>query len=303
MNFSWYVPDDFPRKSLEKFLEHQGLSKSIIAKTKFNGGAIYVNHHRRNTDYPIKPKDHITVTLPPEKDAKHLVPVHRPLDIIFEDPHFLVVNKPAGLPSIPSRSSFYDSVANRVKGHLVRRAHESLAIHVVSRLDQDTSGLMLFAKHSFAHSVMAKQLHQQAMQKYYLALVVGHLAKPQGLIDQPIKRTAPYAMKRSVGIDGRPAQTKYRVLAEFPDMSLVQLKLLTGRTHQIRVHMQWLGHPLIGDPLYNPENQQLHRQALHAWKLCFKHPFTSELLTFQAPLPADIQQLLYQRGWSKNQMV
>lgn len=294
MQFSWYVPKDLAHKSLGKFLHHEGLSKTLLSKAKFHGGAIYVNHHQRNSDYPISAGDQITITLAPERDAAYIEPVFEPLPILFEDAHFLIVNKPAGLPSIPSRHFAHDSVANRVKGHLIQIGHESRSVHVITRLDQDTSGLMLFAKHSFAHALMAKQLHSQSLEKTYLAIAAGTFDQKAALIDAPIARVDAYQMKRTVQANGKPSQTKYRVLQQCTQGALLQVLLLTGRTHQIRVHMAHIGHPLFGDPLYGPNlaSGGLKRQALHCAHLRFVHPFTQEVVDCKAPMPADMAHLL-----------
>lgn len=292
MQFSWYVPKDFPSQSLETFLHQQGVSKTLLTKAKFHGGATYVNHHVRNSNYPIHPGDQITVALAPERDAEHIQPVFKAMPIVFEDKHFLIVNKPAGLPSIPSTRYRHDSVANRVKGHLMAINHESRAVHVITRLDQDTSGLMLFAKHSFAHALMAKQLHSKALAKTYVAIAKGQFTAQTGLIDQPIARVAADSMQRVVRADGKASQTQYWCLQQFPKGAFVRLLLLTGRTHQIRVHLDWLGHPLFGDQLYGPKDQLMTRQALHCAQLRFVHPFTGKIVACSAPLPQDMGQLL-----------
>lgn len=292
MHFSWHVPKNLGHESLGKFLHQQGVSKTLLAKAKFHGGAIYVNHRQRNSNYPIKSGDQITVVLAPERDAEHIRPVFKPLEILYEDAHFLLVNKPAGLPSIPSRNYQDDSVANRVKGHLILIQHESRAVHVITRLDQDTSGVMLFAKHSFAHALMAKQLHSKALEKTYLAIAKGQFEQKAGLIDEPIGRTSEFSMKRQVQADGKASQTQYWLMQQYAKGALVRLSLLTGRTHQIRVHLDWLGHPLFGDQLYGPKDTLMHRQALHCARLRFVHPFTGAIIDYGATLPKDMQTLL-----------
>lgn len=292
MHFSWFVTKESPHESLGKFLHQQGISKTLLAKAKYHGGAIYVNHHQRNSNYPIRPGDQITVALAPERDAEHITPVFKPIQILYEDPHFLIVNKPAGLPSIPSRNYNTDSVANRVKGHLIQIQHESRAVHVITRLDQDTSGVMLFAKHSFAHALMAKQLHSKALEKTYLAIAKGQFQKPMDLIDAPLGRKSEFSMRRSVMKDGKASQTRYWVLQQYPEGALLRLLLLTGRTHQIRVHLDWLGHPLFGDQLYGSKDTFLNRQALHCVRLRFEHPFTGKIVDCGAPIPEDMQELL-----------
>ncbi|MEE6714538.1 RluA family pseudouridine synthase [Schleiferilactobacillus harbinensis] len=290
MIFKWVVPDPAPA-TVQKFLTHRGLSRAFIGRTKFNGGALFVNSRQRNSDYPVHPGDVIRLIAPPEQGADTIIPSAKPLRILYEDQDILVVNKPPFVASIPSPNHHFDTMANRVKGYLQAQHNESDSVHVVSRLDRDTSGVMLFAKHSLAHSLLDTQLQDKTMQKEYLAIVSGALAVPSGLIDLPIRRAPNSTYERMVGAGGKPSQTAFAVTAYNTDASVVTVRLLTGRTHQIRVHFAALGHPLVGDDVYGQVSPAIARQALHAHVLRLIQPLTGAPLTIVAPLPPDIQNL------------
>lgn len=294
--FKWiYRQADFNLQgslTLQQFLQARGFSKTQIARLKFSGGQIFVNQRQRHTDYRLHDLDLIRVFLPPESASSSLVPSSLPLEIVYEDRLFLVINKPAGVPSIPSRRHPQDTMANRVKGYLMAQQKNAVAVHLVTRLDMDTSGLMIFAKHGYGHSLLAQQGVSQQLEKTYLAIIPGHLRQAAGLIDLPIRREQPHRMKRVVDQQGKTSQTRYQVLAASKQASLLQLQLLTGRTHQIRVHLTALGHPLYGDQLYGgPEHAAIKRQALHCCALKFYQPFKQRPIFLHATLPADMQNL------------
>ncbi|WP_373875464.1 RluA family pseudouridine synthase [Lapidilactobacillus luobeiensis] len=277
---------------LQQFLKQHGFSKAQIARLKFSGGQLFVNHHQRYTNYPLQDGDVIRVMLAPETAADSIILSQAPLEIIYEDEMFLVLNKPPLVPSIPSRSHPEDTMANRVKGYLAAQGAPSLAIHIVTRLDMDTSGLILFAKNSYAHNLMAQQAHSKQLQKTYLAIAAGVLTPTQGTIALPIRRAATHGMRRIIAADGKASRTDYRVVATAPQASLVRLRLLTGRTHQIRVHLAALGHPLYGDHLYQgPQCSLAPRQALHCAQLNFYQPILKKEIKLVAPLPADMARL------------
>ncbi|MCI2170266.1 RluA family pseudouridine synthase [Schleiferilactobacillus perolens] len=287
MIFKWVVPDDGP-ESMETFLTHLGLSRSFISRTKFNGGALFVNSHQRNSDYPIHPGDVIRLVAPPERSADNIIPSDLPIHVLYEDQDLLIVNKPPFVASIPSPQHPRDTMANRVKGYLHEIGNESDAVHVVSRLDRDTSGVMLFAKHSLAHSLLDHQIQSKAMIKEYFAVLTGALAPGSGLIDLPIDRAPDSLYARMVKVGGKASLTAYTVDTTTAQASIVSVRLLTGRTHQIRVHFDALGHPLVGDDLYGTTSPLIDRQALHAHVLRLRQPLTGQNITVTAPLPPDL---------------
>lgn len=228
--------------------------------------------------------------LPEERGL--ILPEGGPLDIVYEDGDLLVINKPAGLAVHPGPGHPGGTVGNFVADHLIRRG-EGGVFRCVNRLDRSTSGLMAAAKHAHAHQRLKEQLHTPEFVRTYLAVCQGAPVPAQGVIDAPIGRADGATIRREVRPDGQAARTHYRTLKEKDGNALVQLKLDTGRTHQIRVHMAHIGHPLLGDFLYGTEAPQvIARTALHAARLRFLHPIKGDLLDFSAPLPADMARLL-----------
>lgn len=295
MEFHWIYPETQPLQ-IKAFLSKQGISKKMLAKIKFQGGTITVNGQEENVLYQLQPQDQLTIQIPQEKPHELLQADDLPLSIVFEDEHLLVVNKPAGVPSIPAQYHPNGTMANRVKYYLCAQNYENQVVHIVTRLDKDTSGLMIFAKHGFAHAKLDQQLREKQLIKKYAALVSGnHLKLPlHDVICQPIARAKDSIMKRTVDPEGKDAKTEYWVKKQLPEASLVEIQLHTGRTHQIRVHFEFLGCPLLGDDLYGAEPSDLmDRQALHCQELFLVHPFTEERLHFTAPLPEDMAAVLH----------
>lgn len=292
MKFEWRVHDT-QTHILKSFLKQKGISKRLLAKIKFHGGKLYVNGIERTVRHVLQEQDIVTVYVPNEASQENVYAAHLPIDIIYEDEHILVVNKPYGVISIPSYAHPHYSMANRVKGYFVEKNYENQVIHVVTRLDRDTSGVMLFAKHQFAHALLDEQLRAHAIDKQYLAIGTKTLPEESGFISAPIQRCPDSIMKRQVSEDGdgKPALTEYRLVEQFHNGAMYRVKLHTGRTHQIRVHFTYKQSPLVGDTLYDaPVDSLLTRQALHCESIRFKHPFTQEELVCCAPLPEDIQQ-------------
>ncbi|WP_390405891.1 RluA family pseudouridine synthase [Lacticaseibacillus jixiensis] len=286
---------------LYTFLRQVGLSRAQIKRVKFHGGELFVNQAPVHTNYVLAPGDVVAVTLAPDAVSDNVIPYTAPLEIIYEDPYFLVVNKPAGSASIPDVAKSPDTMANRVKAYLIATHAESTAIHVVTRLDRDTSGLILFAKHSLAHSLIDAQLHTPQMQKRYVAIVSGQAAlPPHGWIVLRLGRTTEFYMQRGVTPEGKLSVSEYWVQAHHAAAWQVQVLLHTGRTHQIRAHFQALGHPLYGDDLYGGPMQGITRQALHCAELSFWHPFLQKQISLTAPLPQDMVALQQTLGLSAN---
>lgn len=279
---------------VKTFLKKHGISKGLLAKIKFKGGDIQVNGVRQNAIYLLDMGDLVTIEIPSEEDETgSLQAVDHPLNIVYEDEHFLVVDKPYGFASIPSvlHSS---TMANFVKGYYLRQQYENKQVHIVTRLDKDTSGLMLFAKHGYAHARMDKQLQAKTIQKRYFAFVHGRgKLAPKGDIIAPIGRPEDSIITRCVTKSGKYAHTSYEVIQSWGDIHLVDIWLHTGRTHQIRVHFSHIGFPLLGDDLYGGSLEfGIKRQALHCHQLSFCNPFTEKNLLLTSPLPADFQAVI-----------
>lgn len=279
---------------LKTFLTQQGISRRLLAKIKYAGGDLLVNGISHNVLVTLMPQTEVKIIFPPEKNRKEeLIASYVPLDILYEDRDFLIVNKPAKVASIPSILHPADSLINRVYGYYKMRDYDDIIPHIVTRLDRDTSGLVLFAKHRYAHALLNEQLKNKQVIKKYLALVHGHVSYTQLDIKAPIARCADSTMKREVSPNGQFAHTSLKVKQIFADTTLLELQLHTGRTHQIRVHCAHLGYPLVGDDLYGGKIQMpIQRQALHCYKLIFYHPFKQQMLAFDAKLPSDMLSFL-----------
>ena len=280
---------------LREFLAQKHISRTALTDIKYHGGKITVNDREENVRYIVNSGDVVLVQFPLENENPHMSGENIPIIVVYEDDDLLVVEKPAGMSTIPSREHPTGTLANAIVYHYEQINHTG-AVHFVTRLDYDTSGLVLIAKHRHIHHLLSLAQEQNLVTKEYLALIHGTLSIPSGRIDQPIARVNNSIIKREVRNDGQTASTLYRTLHTFQyqeqHYSLMQLQLLTGRTHQIRVHMEWMGHPLLGDGLYGGDCTHITRQALHCAKLQFAHPITEELLLLESPLPKDMQSIL-----------
>ncbi|ASW51900.2 RluA family pseudouridine synthase [Streptococcus suis] len=276
---------------IKTFLKKHGVSKGLLAKIKYTGGNIWVNNIERNATYLLDIGDRVTIDIPAEEDLTgSLKPISYSLDIVYEDDHFLAINKPVGYASIPS-ALHSSTIANFVKGYLIEQNYENKQVHIVTRLDRDTSGVMLFAKHGYAHARLDKQLQAKLIHKRYYALVKGNgQLEETGDIIAPIGRPEDSIITRCVTKNGKYAHTSYRVVQSWGD-----IQLHTGRTHQIRVHFSHIGFPLLGDDMYGGSLEcGIERQALHCHNLAFDNPFTAERIDLEAPLPEDFQAVINQ---------
>ncbi|KRM35925.1 RluA family pseudouridine synthase [Limosilactobacillus pontis] len=255
--------------------------------------------HVQVNGQPVKPKYKLAagdvVTIEPEKPKKiDLVPENIPLDIVYEDDDVIVVNKPQGMVVHPAPGHPDHTLVNALLYHSpLSTINGEFRPGIVHRIDKDTSGLLMVAKNDMAHRSLAAQLKAKTNEREYVALVHGVIKEDQGTVDAPLGRSPKDRKKQAVVADGRHAVTHFRVLRRYRHYTLVACRLETGRTHQIRVHMKYIGHPLAGDPLYGPRKTLPgNGQYLHARLLGFKHPQTGEQLTFTAPLPLYFQQML-----------
>ncbi|MCM3715585.1 RluA family pseudouridine synthase [Alkalihalobacillus oceani] len=288
----WIVGSDCDQQLLRLFLrEGCQLSKRTLADIKFNGGRILLNGREATVRATVYEGDRVTVELPPEEVSPSMQPEKLELKIVYEDSHLLVLNKPAGMATIPSREHPRHSLANAVLGYYQEKAIPA-TFHAVNRLDKDTSGLLVVAKHRFAHDRLSKLQQQGRLKRRYLAIVAGKLSEERGTIDLPIARQDDSIITRQVDARGQRAITHYEVEAYLEHATFVKIALETGRTHQIRVHFSHVGHPLLGDDLYGGPVEQIKRQALHCYRLEVEHPFTEEILVFEQPLPGDMKTLL-----------
>ncbi|MCL0312429.1 RluA family pseudouridine synthase [Apilactobacillus sp. TMW 2.2459] len=289
--FNWTMQDHEPMKLRTLLMQH-GVTRTLLKAIKFHGGKIIVNNKARYANFILKKDDKVKLVLPPEPSNDYVRASYNKIEIVYEDEHFLVINKPAGLASVPSRIYSEDSLVNRVKGYYLQQNYSNQKVHIVTRLDKDTSGLVLFAKHHLAHSVLDKQLKDHRLSKMYMALASGRIGYNHCQINLPIGRLKDSFVKRTVRDDGKMSKTEFWTIKRHKDVTLVRVKLLTGRTHQIRVHFDYIGHPLLGDWLYNPKDKRLNRQALHCYELRFHNPFDNKIVVCHADLPSDISNLI-----------
>lgn len=291
MKFSWRYEGPADRK-LRSVLKSFGVTSSLIKVAVYHGGKMQINGEDKWTVDLVHPGDEVSLFLPPEQPNDHINASEQPIQIVYEDDDFLILNKPAGVATVPAHHVVTaDSLVNRVKGYYLRQNYENLVTHVATRLDKDTSGLVVFPKHRFAHAVLDRQLKRHQVKKNYLAIVDGQLRVQHGYIDAPIDRDPVTFVQRTVIASGKPSATEYWLQAVSHSCSLVKIRLHTGRTHQIRVHFKYLGHPLVGDQMYGGPNE-MKRQALHCYWMQFYSPFKDQLITVSAPLPEDMQQFI-----------
>lgn len=290
--FLKFTIDSNDKKTVRKFLVQHKFSSSQLHNLKNKGGLVFVNHKQRHFDFKLKDGDNLLVVLNVEEPSDLIVPMPGKIDVIYEDSYLLVVNKSAGIASLPAKAKDSQTMANLVKAYLIAKKENS-SIHLVTRLDRNTSGLMVFAKTSYSHSLLDQILHTEDFQKFYLAMVYGQVEPSKGLIDLPIGiDPRAFYMRNIDHQQGKDSKTLYETVKRYPCASLLKLKLLTGRTHQIRVHLTAIGHPIIGDDMYSKKiDERMPRQALHCYRLNIVHPVTKRLLKLKAPLPQDMVML------------
>jgi len=249
-------------------------------------GNILVNETLQKGKYKVKAGDKISLTEPAIKELE-VEPENIALDIVYEDDDVIVINKPQGMVVHPAPGHEHHTLVNALLYHCpLSTINGTYRPGIVHRIDKDTSGLLMVAKNDQAHRSLAKQLKDKTNLREYVALVHGRIKEDSGTIKAPLARSPKDRKKQAVVSGGRDAVTHFKVLKRYQDYTLVSCCLETGRTHQIRVHMKYIGHPLVGDPMYGPKKTLKGKgQFLHAAKLGFTHPKTGEFLTFEAPLP------------------
>ncbi|MBP2649767.1 MAG: pseudouridine synthase, RluA family [Firmicutes bacterium] len=285
---SFSLPAHSQPQLLPEVLRHLKISLTLRRKLKKASDAILVNNHPVPWNTLIHPGDTVSINWPSDCTIE---PHALPLTICYEDSSLLVIDKPAGLLVHPASGNHSElTLANAVIHHL-KSETVAPSFHPVHRLDRNTSGLLLVAKNPYCQHLFSVSSDKN-LRRSYLAVVTGIPSPPEGIIDAPIGRLAGSIIERSVQPDGQNAITHYKTLAVFPQHSLVELRLETGRTHQIRVHLSYIGHPIVGDDLYGGSRELISRQALHATRLQFIHPISGEPLDITSPLPEDIEFLI-----------
>jgi 23S rRNA pseudouridine1911/1915/1917 synthase len=285
--FTFTLPASLPPQPVSQLLRSLKFSLTMRRKLKQAEQAILVNGQISCWQQVVFPGDLISICWPANCRVQ---PLPLPLTIVFEDDFLLVVNKPAGQLVHPTTDPTLTSLANGVVWHLQASGYQA-CFHPVQRLDRNTSGLLLIAKNPHIQHLLSSDTGLR-LQRTYLALATGIIRPGVDVISAPIGRHPDSIIQRRVHPDGQPAVTHYKLLQEVGDNSLVALRLETGRTHQIRVHLASIGHPLLGDDLYGGSTQLIGRQALHAEGLAFTHPLTREKFHLSCPLPEDMAQLI-----------
>ncbi|MGF0102212.1 RluA family pseudouridine synthase [Bariatricus sp. SGI.019] len=277
---------------IEQYLRRKGYSGQNLAEIKRMPQSVLVNGEHYYMKQELNTGDHLSIHICETKCSEKIPPVQIPLDIVYEDEDIIVINKPAGMPIHPSLNNYTNSMANALAWYYQEQG-KPFIFRCCNRLDRDTSGLTVVAKHLVSGNILSDMVRRRDIHREYLAIVRGHVSPEAGTINAPLARKPGTIIERTVDWEqGETAITHYRLVEERNGHSLVSLRLETGRTHQIRIHMKYLGYPLIGDYLYNPDMEYIGRQALHSHRLSFTHPITGEPMEFTAPLPKDMEKVL-----------
>lgn len=276
--------------TLEHFLRHkkQFSRRSIVAMKKCRGAII--NGSASHMKAILKEHDIVEVHIE-DSESETIFPEQMELNIVYEDDDIIVINKPSNMPVHPTRKHIMGTLANGLVYYWMGKG-EAIKIRPINRLDKDTSGLVVFAKNAHIQHLLSFCIGKEEFKKEYIAIVHGRVEPAEGTINQPIAREVEKAMKRIVHESGDHAVTHYKTVGVLEDYSVIRLVLETGRTHQIRVHMAYAGHPLLGDTLYGGNTELISRQALHAGRITMLHPISKEWHSFEAPIPEDMRALI-----------
>ena len=290
--FTYHIGPADAGKKISLYLSEHGYSSRILVRLRTTPDCVYIGETSVFSNRILEEGDVLTIHLTEKKGSDSIVPVPMELDILFEDEHLMVINKPAGMPVHPSQGNYGNTLANGIAYYMEEKGID-FVFRAVNRLDRDTSGLLLIAKHMLSSCILSDQVKDHAIHREYAAIVCG-TTDDFGTVNVPIARKEGSTNERIPDAEnGESAITHYKTIAYDPtlDLSYIRLLLETGRTHQIRVHMKHIGHPLPGDFLYHPDYRYIGRQALHSAYLKFTHPITGECLEFHAPLPEDMARL------------
>ncbi len=286
----YHITELYANTPIGSFLKSMGFSRQCIIALKKQEKGILLNGIWAYVNTPLSAGDILTLTLTEEVSSEKIPPVELPLNIIYEDEDILILNKPANMPIHPSLNNYENTLANAVAYYYAQQ-NLPFIFRCINRLDRDTTGVTMLAKNPFSAGILAEMVRNREIHREYVAIAEGIFEEKDGIIDAPIGRKEGSTIEREVNFEtGERAVTHYHVVKENLKLNCSQIKLWleTGRTHQIRVHMKYIGHALLGDFLYNPDMRKITRQALHSHSLTFHHPITKEKMHFVAPLPEDM---------------
>lgn len=291
MKLSYTIKSDEYFDNIKEVLKTKfEISDRLLLKIKTNN-KIFLNGKATNIKTPVNSNDIVEILIDFDEDNTNVVPTKMKLNILFEDDSLLILNKPAGFPIHPSMLHFEDSISNGVKYYFDSIGLKK-KIRPVNRLDKDTSGIVIFAKNEYVQECLVRQMKRNEFIKEYIAICEGVLAKTSGVINEPIARKENSIIERCINSKGNIAITHYDVIKSNQNLSVVHLKLKTGRTHQIRVHMAYIGNSILGDTLYGKASNLINRQALHSYKISFVHPVTHKRIKLTAPLFEDMEKII-----------
>lgn len=292
---TYQITDEDNHLTVAQYLKKRGYSAANLTDLKKLPESILVNGKWEYMVFRLQAGDVLTVHIVESVSSEKIPPVEHPLDIVYEDEDLMVINKQADMPIHPSMSNYTNSLGNAVAYYFYRQ-NIPFVFRCINRLDHNTSGLTIVAKHMVSGSILSTMVKNREIHREYLGIVRGRVEPPAGTITAPLGRKPGSIIERTIDFEnGESAVTHYEVVGEKNGHSLIRLHLETGRTHQIRIHMKYLGFPLIGDSLYNPDMEYIGRQALHSAKLVFSHPVTGKRMEFVSPLPEDMRRVLQER--------
>ncbi len=284
----YLIENEYDGCTIDKYLKAKGYSSANITAIKKMPENVVIGGQWVHMNRKLSAGEVLTVNITEEDSSEKIPPVKMDLNIVYEDEDIIVINKPAGLPIHPSLNHYEDSLANGL-AYYYESQGKPFIFRCANRLDKNTSGLTVIAKHLVSANILSTMVKNREFHREYYAIVRGSLDQPEGTINAPIGRVGDSIITRCVDFEnGERAITHYKVVEEKKGHSLISIHLETGRTHQIRVHFKYIGHPLIGDHLYNPDFEYMQRQALHSHRINFKHPITGQQMDFVADLPDDM---------------
>ena len=286
-----YKIKDKKYENIKQILKEEfHISDRLIIKLKKNK-QLYLNNESISINHKFNIEDILSINLDFYEESENIVPTKMNLNILFEDDGLLILDKPAGIPVHPSMMHYENSLSNGVK-YYFNSINLKRKIRPVNRLDKNTSGILIFAKNEYIQECLVKQMKLGLFKKEYIALLEGNIKENKGTINAPIARKKDSIIEREISKDGASSVTHYELIKNYDNFCLVKFILETGRTHQIRVHSQYIGHPILGDTLYGNSSNLINRQALHAYKINFVHPITNKKIEIISKPPKDISKLI-----------